>query len=126
MRCLAQGHLDTQLGGSGDRTSSLVVTSQPDLSPEAPPEWFIKPFFKELQPLKEKVDVCLSFDDNMNPFPSFKNQGVRTITSTFVVENNSANALPKSHHHGHISSVTVAVVGATSFLKVHCVELSEV
>ena len=29
MRCLAHGHLDTQLGGAGDRTSDLAVTSQP-------------------------------------------------------------------------------------------------
>ena len=27
----AQRHLDTQLGGAGDRTSSLSVTSEPDL-----------------------------------------------------------------------------------------------
>ena len=26
--CLAQGHLDTQLGGAGDRTNNLLVTSQ--------------------------------------------------------------------------------------------------
>ena len=29
VRCLAQGHLDTQLGGAGDRTSNLLVPSQP-------------------------------------------------------------------------------------------------
>ena len=28
-RCLAQGHLSTQLGGDGDRTSDLAVTSHP-------------------------------------------------------------------------------------------------
>ena len=27
MRCLAQGHLDTQLGGAGARTSNLPVTT---------------------------------------------------------------------------------------------------
>ena len=31
---LAQGHLDTQLGGAGDRTSNLPVTSQSALSPD--------------------------------------------------------------------------------------------
>ena len=35
MRRLAQAHLDTQLGGAGDRTSNLPVTSQPTLPPEA-------------------------------------------------------------------------------------------
>ena len=30
--CLAQGHLDTQLGGASDQTSNLLVTSQPVLS----------------------------------------------------------------------------------------------
>ena len=34
VRCLAQGHLDTQLGGAGDRTNNLQVTSQPALPPE--------------------------------------------------------------------------------------------
>ena len=35
MRRLAQGHLDTQLGGAGDRPSSNhPVTSQPALPPE--------------------------------------------------------------------------------------------
>ena len=32
VRCLAQGHLDNQLGGAGDRTSNLPVTSQTALS----------------------------------------------------------------------------------------------
>ena len=27
-KCLAQGHIDTQLGGAGDRTSNLSVTRQ--------------------------------------------------------------------------------------------------
>ena len=37
VRRLAQGHLDTQkLGGAGDRTSNLPVTSQPTLSHAAP------------------------------------------------------------------------------------------
>ena len=34
---LAQGRLDTQLGGAGDRTSNLPVTSQPALPPELLP-----------------------------------------------------------------------------------------
>ena len=34
VRGFAQGHLDTQLGGAGDRTSDLPVTSQPALPPE--------------------------------------------------------------------------------------------
>ena len=34
MRHLAQGHLDTQIGGAGDQTSNLPVTSQPALPPE--------------------------------------------------------------------------------------------
>ena len=34
MRRLAQGHLDAQLEGAGDRTSNLPVTSQPALAPE--------------------------------------------------------------------------------------------
>ena len=33
VRCLAQGHLDTQLGGARDRTSNLAVASQPALPP---------------------------------------------------------------------------------------------
>ena len=37
MRCLAQGHLDTQLGGAGDPTSNLPVNSQPTLPPEVLP-----------------------------------------------------------------------------------------
>ena len=28
VRCLAQGHLDTQIGGARDQTSNLAVTSQ--------------------------------------------------------------------------------------------------
>ena len=32
--CLTQGHLDCQLGGAGDRTSNLLVASQPALPPE--------------------------------------------------------------------------------------------
>ena len=32
--CLAQGHLGTQLGRDGNRTSNLLVTSQPALRPE--------------------------------------------------------------------------------------------
>ena len=31
MRCLTQGHLHTQLGGAGDRTSNLLVTGRPSL-----------------------------------------------------------------------------------------------
>ena len=34
VRRLAQGHLNTQLGGAGDRTSNLPVTSQPSLTPK--------------------------------------------------------------------------------------------
>ena len=34
VRRLAQGHLDPQLGGAGDLTSNLPVTSQPTLPPE--------------------------------------------------------------------------------------------
>ena len=34
VRRLAQGHLVTQLGGAGDQTSNLPVTSQPALPPE--------------------------------------------------------------------------------------------
>ena len=32
--CLAQGHLETRLGGAGDRTSDLLVTSRHALPPE--------------------------------------------------------------------------------------------
>ena len=35
-RCLAQRHLDTLLGGAGDQTSNLPVTSRPVLPPEPP------------------------------------------------------------------------------------------
>ena len=34
MRRLAQGHLAARLGGAGDRTSDLPVTSRPALPPE--------------------------------------------------------------------------------------------
>ena len=34
MRRLAQGHLHTQLGGAGDQTGKLQVTTQPALPPE--------------------------------------------------------------------------------------------
>ena len=34
VRRLAQGHLDTRLGGAGNRTMNLPVTSQPALPPE--------------------------------------------------------------------------------------------
>ena len=34
VRRLAQGHLHTQLGGAGDRTGDLPVTSRPALPPE--------------------------------------------------------------------------------------------
>ena len=34
---LAQGPRDIQLGGAGDRTSNLTVTSQPTLPPEILP-----------------------------------------------------------------------------------------
>jgi hypothetical protein len=37
MRCLAQEHLDTHLGGAGDLTSNLAVTSQPALPHEQLP-----------------------------------------------------------------------------------------
>ena len=37
-RCLAQGHLDNQLGGTGDRTRSLPVTSQTALPPDLLPQ----------------------------------------------------------------------------------------
>ena len=36
MRRLAQGNLNTQLAGAGDRISNLPVTSQPALPPEPP------------------------------------------------------------------------------------------
>ena len=32
--CLAQEHVETQLGGAGDRTSYLSITSQPALASE--------------------------------------------------------------------------------------------
>ena len=32
--CFAQGHLNVQLGGAGDQTSSLQVARQPSLPPE--------------------------------------------------------------------------------------------
>ena len=35
MRRLAQGRLDTKLGGAGDRTGNLPVTSRPALPPAA-------------------------------------------------------------------------------------------
>ena len=34
--CPAQGHLDAQLGGAGDRTGDLLVTSRPAPPPESP------------------------------------------------------------------------------------------
>ena len=34
VRCLAQGHLNTHLGGAGDQTSNLPVTSRPALPSE--------------------------------------------------------------------------------------------
>ena len=34
VRCLAQGHLNTHLGGAWDRTSNLLVTREPTLPPE--------------------------------------------------------------------------------------------
>ena len=34
MKCLAQGHLDTQLGGAGDQASNHPLTSPPALPPE--------------------------------------------------------------------------------------------
>ena len=37
MRCLAQGHLDTELGRGRDRTSSLPVIREPVLPPELHP-----------------------------------------------------------------------------------------
>jgi hypothetical protein len=37
LRCLAQGHLDTQRGRAENRTSNLPVTSQPALPPKPPP-----------------------------------------------------------------------------------------
>ena len=37
LRQAGQGHHDTQLGGAGDRTSNLEVTSQPALPPELMP-----------------------------------------------------------------------------------------
>ena len=43
MRRLAQGHLHTQLGGAGDRTSNLPVTSQPALTPELLPAHQLHP-----------------------------------------------------------------------------------
>ena len=39
-RRLAQGHHDTQLGGAGDPTSNLAVTSQPALPPVLMPPSF--------------------------------------------------------------------------------------
>ena len=37
VRGLAQGHLDTQLAGAGDRTSNLAVTNRTALPPELLP-----------------------------------------------------------------------------------------
>ena len=37
VKCLAQGHLDIQVGGSRNWTSNLSVTSQSSLPPELPP-----------------------------------------------------------------------------------------
>ena len=34
VRCLTQGHLDTQLGGAGDRTCDLPVASRATLPPQ--------------------------------------------------------------------------------------------
>ena len=50
VRCLAQGHLDTQLGGSMDRTSDLAVTSQPALPPELLWPDLLTPTSLRLQP----------------------------------------------------------------------------
>ena len=36
---LAQGHLDTQLGGVGDQTSKLPVASNPTLPPQPLPQY---------------------------------------------------------------------------------------
>ena len=51
MRRLAQGHHDTQLGGAGDRTSNLAVTSQPALPPELTPP-SVREWVREWVPVK--------------------------------------------------------------------------
>ena len=37
MRCVAQGHIDTQLGGAGDQRSNLSITGHPALPPKLLP-----------------------------------------------------------------------------------------
>ena len=59
VRCLAQGHLDTQLGGAWDRTSDLSVTTQPAL----PPEPHAAPHGIVLDPIASVDLLSLSRDD---------------------------------------------------------------
>ena len=62
VRRLAHGHLETQLGGAGDRTSNLLVTSsQPALPPE--PHAGHREPFRNQRPLKVGLRVS-----NLNPW----------------------------------------------------------
>ena len=54
-QCLAQGHHDTQLGRAVDRTSNLLVTSQPSLPPE--PHSHVRKLHQPLTLLRLKLRV---------------------------------------------------------------------
>ena len=57
MRRLAQGHLDTQLEGAGDRTGKRQVTSQPAPPPELlSPHRYIDIHHTERRPVFRPVE----------------------------------------------------------------------
>ena len=61
VRCLAQGHLNAQLGGAGDRTSNLAFTRQNALPPELLPSmicnFLVRLAVVILYPVREKVGI---------------------------------------------------------------------
>jgi hypothetical protein len=77
VRRLAQGHLDTQLGGAGDRTSNLPVTGQPAVPPEPHVANISTPLFNPSQILVLSK-VCLpptqTAAPNQTTMPHFRKQ----------------------------------------------------
>jgi hypothetical protein len=68
VRRLAQGHLDTQQGGAGDRTSNLPVRSQPALPLELSQPTFQTVFV--LRSIKAEEPLTDIFERNLQRFPT--------------------------------------------------------
>ena len=78
LRRLAQGHLDTRLGGAGNRTSSLPVTSQPRSSSHAN----MNPFFTSrncLWPARHKSKQTMGSEQRCRDAQAADKRGVQEL-----------------------------------------------